>query len=67
MFSDYNRSTKTTNKNQNENIIKIINEYKLKRNSFHPKDNSPNKFINKLELRMKHYYGLYKSRNDITK
>jgi hypothetical protein len=34
----------------------IFKEYSLLRNNFNPKTNSPNIFINKLELRMKKYY-----------
>ena len=54
--------SKSTNTDNNKNLKKIINEYRLKMNSFNPKDNSPNLFINKLEYRMKYYYGLYKSK-----
>ena len=46
-------------KNKNDNNItinNIINEYSLKRNNFNPNRNSPNKFIVKLEHRMKIYY-----------
>ena len=55
--------SKSTNNKDNKNFKKIINEYRLKMNSFNPKNNSPNMFISKLELRMKYYYGLYKSKN----
>ena len=50
-------------KRQNTDLLdNIINEYCLKRNSFHPANPSPNMFIGKLELRMKRYYNnLYKS------
>ena len=34
----------------------IIQEYCLKRNRFDPKKPSPNRFVNKLQLRMKQYY-----------
>ena len=34
----------------------IMQEYCLKRNQFDPKKPSPNRFVNKLELRMKVYY-----------
>ena len=56
-------SRKTLKKNkQTELLENIINEYCLKRNSFHPTNPSPNIFIGKLELRMKKYYNsLYNS------
>ena len=56
-------SRKTLKKNkQSELLENIINEYCLKRNSFHPSNPSPNIFIGKLELRMKKYYNsLYNS------
>ena len=56
-------SRKNLRKNkQSELLDNIINEYCLKRNSFHPKNPSPNIFIGKLELRMKKYYNsLYNS------
>ena len=48
--------------NNNDLLDNIINEYCLKRNSFHPTNPSPNIFIGKLELRMKKYYNnLYRS------
>ena len=56
-------SRKNLKKNkQSELLENIINEYCLKRNSFHPTNPSPNIFIGKLELRMKKYYNsLYNS------
>ena len=63
MISSYN-SGKSSNKKK---VNKIIKEYKLKMISFNPKDRSPNKFVKKLEHRMKQYYSLYKSRNEIIK
>ena len=42
--------------NNSTNYSNIINEYSLKRNNFNPNWNSPNKFIEKLEYRMKKYY-----------
>jgi hypothetical protein len=39
-----------------KNIDKIYQEYSLKRNNFNPKDKSPNKFVKKLQIRMKMYY-----------
>ncbi len=62
-----NRVVKTKNANKRKSLKNILNEYKLKMNSFHPKGDSPNIFVNKLEYRMKHYYNLYKSKNDIMK
>ena len=41
---------------KNIQLNKIIQEYCLKRNVFNPKKPSPNKFVNKLQLRMKVYY-----------
>lgn len=58
---------KTKNTTRQTSLKNILCEYKIKMNSFHPKDKSPNKFVNKLEHRMKHYYNLYKSKNEITK
>ena len=53
-------NTKKGNNLSNDNIIiynNIIKEYTLKRNVFNPNNgDSPNKFINKLELRYKMYY-----------
>ena len=37
-------------------INELIQEYCLKRGQFNPKKNSPNRFCNKLEFRMKRYY-----------
>ena len=46
---------------------KILTEYDEKRGNFHPTDESPNIFVNKLELRMQKYYNLlYKSNNSKT-
>ncbi len=40
-----------------KNLEKIISEYRITQNNFNPNKNSPpNSFMNKLELRMKHYY-----------
>jgi hypothetical protein len=61
------RVVKTKHSNKRKSLKNILNEYKLKMNSFHPKDTSPNHFVNKLEYRMKQYYSLYKSKNDIMK
>jgi hypothetical protein len=48
--------------NKSDLLDNIINEYCLKRNSFHPSNPSPNIFIGKLEIRMKKYYNnLYRS------
>ena len=38
----------------------IFNEYSLKRNNFNPTSTSPNKFVTKLQLRMKLYYNEFK-------
>ena len=46
----------TNNINNRTDYCNIINEYSLKRNNFNPNGNSPNKFIKKLEYRMKKYY-----------
>ena len=46
----------TNNINNSTDYSNIINEYSLKRNNFNPNGNSPNKFIEKLEYRMKKYY-----------
>tara|TARA_Y100001935_G_C17282316_1_gene498224 strand:- start:316 stop:522 length:207 start_codon:yes stop_codon:yes gene_type:complete len=61
----HNVKQKKTTKRQS--LKKILNEYKLKMNSFHPNDESPNLFVNKLQYRMNHYYNLYKSKNEIMK
>ena len=46
---------------------KILVEYDEKRGNFNPTDQSPNIFVNKLELRMQKYYNLlYKSNNSKT-
>jgi hypothetical protein len=46
-------------------IKKILKEYSLKKNKFHPNSPSPNRFNNRLFLRMKKYYSLlYKEDND---
>lgn len=42
--------------NNNITINNIIKEYSLKRNNFNPNGSSPNKFLVKLEQRMKIYY-----------
>ena len=47
---------KINNNDNNITVDNIINEYSLKRNNFNPDGNSPNKFILKLEHRMKIYY-----------
>tara|TARA_A100001011_G_C14165933_1_gene780295 strand:- start:159 stop:365 length:207 start_codon:yes stop_codon:yes gene_type:complete len=55
--------SKSKKSQKNYKVKKIINEYKLKMNSFYPNNKSPNLFVNKLEYRMKQYYDLYKSTN----
>ena len=37
-------------------ISKILDEYDLKQNNFNPNKHSPNRFMNKLKMRMKMYY-----------
>ena len=40
-----------------QNLNKIISEYRLTQNNFNPdKRSPPNRFMNKLEIRMKYYY-----------
>jgi hypothetical protein len=63
----YKKRIKVNSKTKKIIIEKIINEYKIKMNSFNPKRNSPNFFVNKLEYRMKQYYNLYNSKNDSMK
>lgn len=53
---------------KNTQLNNIIQEYCLKRNIFNPKKPSPNKFVNKLQLRMKVYYkNLYNASNSVNK
>ena len=54
--NNYNNMTVDNMRVDNITIDNIINEYSLKRNNFNPDGNSPNKFILKLEHRMKIYY-----------
>lgn len=54
-FSKTKSKTKD-NINNRKNIDKIYHEYSLKRNNFNPTDKSPNKFVSKLQIRMKMYY-----------
>ena len=63
----YNKRSKVNSTTKSKLIKKIINEYKIKMNSFNPKGNSPNIFVNKLEYRMKQYYDLYNSKNETMK
>ena len=47
---------------KNNNIQTMIDEYISKQNLFDPHKNSPNKFLDKLEHRMKSYYNdMYKT------
>lgn len=39
-----------------KHLLAIMNEYSLKQHQFNPNKPSPNKFLSKLELRMKRYY-----------
>ena len=54
-FSNLKPKKLKLNINQ-KNIEKIYQEYSLKRNNFNPTDKSPNKFVKKLQIRMKMYY-----------
>lgn len=54
-FSKNKEKKMKLNINQ-KNIDKIYQEYSLKRNNFNPTDKSPNKFVKKLQIRMKMYY-----------
>ena len=47
---------KTSKKTNDKQLNSLIQEYCLKRGQFNPKKNSPNRFCNKLEFRMKRYY-----------
>ncbi len=54
--------------NSSSNILNdIIQEYCLKRNQFNPNKASPNKFVNKLHMRMKIYYNKLYSVKDSNK
>ena len=56
-FSNSYDNLKTKFNKQKKNALKeIFNEYSLKRNNFNTTDHSPNKFVDKLQLRMKLYY-----------
>jgi hypothetical protein len=56
-FSNSYDITKSKFNKQKKNVMKeIFNEYSLKRNNFNPTSTSPNKFVTKLQLRMKLYY-----------
>ena len=59
--------TKSIDNKKKDLINKIINEYRLKMNSFNPDGKSPNLFVKKLEFRLQQYYGLYKSKKDKVK
>jgi hypothetical protein len=54
-FSKTKKNIKDNSPNQ-KNIDKIYQEYSLKRNNFNPTNKSPNKFVTKLQIRMKLYY-----------
>ena len=47
---------KTSKKTNDKELNSLVQEYCLKRGQFNPKKNSPNRFCNKLEFRMKRYY-----------
>ena len=56
------------NKKEKTLIGKILDEYELKQNNFNPNKPSPNRFMNKLKIRMKLYYKeKYNSYNPSTK
>lgn len=56
-FSKSYNTTKPKFNKQKKNLLEeIFNEYSLKRNNFNPSSTSPNKFVTKLQLRMKLYY-----------
>ena len=60
-FSKSYDITKSKFNKQKKNIVEeIFNEYSLKRNNFNPSSTSPNKFVTKLQLRMKLYYNEFK-------
>jgi len=54
-FSKTKKIIKDDSPNQ-ELFDKIYQEYSLKRNNFNPTNKSPNKFVTKLQIRMKLYY-----------
>ena len=66
-YSSESQKTKKKSNNKRKKTKEIINEYKLKMNSFYPGKESPNIFVNKLQYRMNQYYSLYKSKNDMMK
>lgn len=56
------------NKKEKTLIGQILDEYELKQNNFNPNKPSPNRFMNKLKIRMKLYYKeKYNSYNPSTK
>ena len=60
-FSNSYDITKSKFNKQKKKVMKeIFNEYSLKRNNFNPTSTSPNKFVTKLQLRMKLYYNEFK-------
>tara|TARA_B100001093_G_scaffold423238_1_gene416071 strand:- start:295 stop:525 length:231 start_codon:yes stop_codon:yes gene_type:complete len=62
------KKSPTNSKITNSIVNKILEEYSLKKIKFNPDSPSPNKFNNRLFLRMKKYYSLlYKEDNDNTK
>ena len=47
---------KNTNKNKTSSNSSFFNEYGLKSNQFYPNNSSPNRFVIKLENRLKKYF-----------
>ena len=54
--NSYDNSKSKINKQKKNALNEIFIEYSLKRNNFNPTSISPNKFVDKLQLRMKLYY-----------
>ena len=55
-YLEKNRDSFKTSQLKDTEMNDLVREYCLKRGQFNPKKNSPNRFCNKLEFRMKHYY-----------
>jgi hypothetical protein len=56
-FSSIIKMENYTNRKMEKSLIsKILDEYELKQNNFNPHKPSPNRFMNKLKMRMKLYY-----------
>ena len=63
----YNYDNRDNTNPKGKNINEIIQEYRIKMNSFNPDPLSPNLFTNKLEYRLRTYYNLYKSKKTYKK